>query len=241
MVRYSKKPKNAAKSVKSRGSYLRVHFKNTHEAAAAVAGWKLSKALAYLDAVKDHKRCIPFRHFAGKVGRTAQAKEFGTTRGRWPVKSVEFIYGLLKNAESNAEVKGLDPTRLVIKHIQVNQAPKQRRRTYRAHGRINPYMSSPCHIEIILTEYPGKVEKDKTATKSKKAAKEGVSDAAAAKSTAAKKAPTKKRKALDLTRRSAAKLRVFRRSVISQSSKVKKIKAARKAKKTTVAAPAEKK
>ena len=23
-----------------------------------------------------------------------------------------------------------------------------RRRTYRAHGRINPYMSSPCHIEV---------------------------------------------------------------------------------------------
>lgn len=27
-----------------------------------------------------------------------------------------------------------------------------RRRTYRAHGRINPYMSSPCHIEVILSE-----------------------------------------------------------------------------------------
>ena len=25
-----------------------------------------------------------------------------------------------------------------------------RRRTYRAHGRINPYMSSPCHIEVTL-------------------------------------------------------------------------------------------
>ena len=26
------------------------------------------------------------------------------------------------------------------------------RRTYRAHGRINAYMSSPCHIELILAE-----------------------------------------------------------------------------------------
>ena len=25
-------------------------------------------------------------------------------------------------------------------------------RTYRAHGQINPYMSSPCHTEMILTE-----------------------------------------------------------------------------------------
>merc|ERR1712198_440367 len=39
-----------------------------------------------------------------------------------------------------------------IEHIQVNRAPKMRRRTYRAHGRINPYMSSPCHIEICLVE-----------------------------------------------------------------------------------------
>ena len=48
---------------------------------------------------------------------------------------------------------------LVVKHIQVNQAPKQRRRTYRAHGRINAYMASPCHIEIIV------VEKDEPVTK----------------------------------------------------------------------------
>lgn len=59
---------------------------------------------------------------------------------------------LLKNAESNAEHKGLDADHLVIDHIQVNRAPYMRRRTYRAHGRINPYMSSPCHIEVCLVE-----------------------------------------------------------------------------------------
>lgn len=36
--------------------------------------------------------------------------------------------------------------------LQTNQAQKQRRRTYRAHGRINPYMCSPCHIELTLIE-----------------------------------------------------------------------------------------
>ena len=80
---------------------------------------------------------IPFRRFAGGIGRTAQGKEFGVSRARWPVKSVEFVLGLLKNAEANAEVKSLDKEKLIIKHIQVNQAPKQRRRTFRAHGRIN--------------------------------------------------------------------------------------------------------
>ena len=35
------------------------------------------------------------------------------------------------------QVKGLDVDTLYVSHIQVNQAQKQRRRTYRAHGRIN--------------------------------------------------------------------------------------------------------
>lgn len=58
------------------------------------------------------------------------------SRARWPVKSAEFLLQLLKNAESNADSKGLDTGNLIVKHIQVNQAPKQRRRTYRAHGRV---------------------------------------------------------------------------------------------------------
>lgn len=75
--------------------------------------------------------------------------------------------------------------RLVIDHIQVNRAPCLRRRTYRAHGRINrkyishmfvivlvfvsyftqislyftAYMSSPCHIEVVLTEKEDVVSK----------------------------------------------------------------------------------
>jgi large subunit ribosomal protein L17e len=64
----------------------------------------LSKAYAYLNNVTEHKQVIPFRKFNGGVGRASQAKEFGTTQGRWPVKSVKFVTDLLKNAESNAEV-----------------------------------------------------------------------------------------------------------------------------------------
>ena len=35
-----------------------------------------------------------------------------------------------------------------IRHVQVNRAAKGRRRTYRAHGRVTPYLSSPFHIEV---------------------------------------------------------------------------------------------
>lgn len=63
-------------------------------------------------------------------------KQFGVTRARWPTKSADFVLGLLRNAEANADLKALDTSKLVVSHIQVNQAPKQRRRTYRAHGRV---------------------------------------------------------------------------------------------------------
>lgn len=63
-------------------------------------------------------------------------KQFGVSKARWPVKSAEFLIDLLKNAEANADTKGLDTSNLVIQRIQVNQAPKGRRRTYRAHGRV---------------------------------------------------------------------------------------------------------
>merc|ERR1712141_310678 len=152
MTRYSLDPENATKSAKAMGSHLRVHFKNTRETAQAIKRMHLRRAVKYLKNVVDKKECIPFRRYNGGVGRCAQAKAFGATQGRWPQKSAEFLLQLLKNAESNAEYKGLDTDHLVIEHIQVNRAPKMRRRTYRAHGRINPYMSSPCHIEVILGE-----------------------------------------------------------------------------------------
>merc|ERR1712153_162866 len=107
----------------------------------AIKGLSLERAKSYMEDVMEKKRAIPFR------------------QARWPKKSCEFILGLLKNAEANAEMKDLETDKLFITHIQVNRAVQQRRRTYRAHGRINPYMSSPCHIEMILSQRETNVKK----------------------------------------------------------------------------------
>ncbi|NXQ33844.1 RL17 protein, partial [Alaudala cheleensis] len=116
----------------------------------------ICKATKYLKDITLKKQCVPFRHYNRGVSRCAQLrfkmKMWEECCGCWPKKSAAFLLHMLKNAESNAELKGLDVDSLVIEHIQVNKAPKMHRRTYRAHGRINPYMSSPCHIEMILTE-----------------------------------------------------------------------------------------
>jgi large subunit ribosomal protein L17e len=91
-----------------------------------------------------------------------KGKAFGVSKARWPVKSAEFLLSLLKNAEANADTKGLDTSNLIVKHIQVNQAPKQRRRTYRAHGRVsqsmailisevstNNFQDQPLHVQPL--------------------------------------------------------------------------------------------
>lgn len=137
----------------------------------------LKRSKTYLQNVILKKDAIPFRRFSGGVGRKAMAKNYaGTTQVRFPRKSAEFLLSLLKNAEANAEQNGLDLDLLTVEHIQVQQAPKRRRRTYRAHGRINPYMSSPCHIEVILVEKEdAAVPKPKEVAADDKAGKKKVS------------------------------------------------------------------
>ncbi|KAI8489210.1 PREDICTED: 60S ribosomal protein L17-like [Branchiostoma belcheri] len=177
MTRYSLDPENATKSCKARGSNLRVHFKNTRETANAIKGMHIRKATRFLKDVTAKKQIVPFRRYNGGVGRKAQCKAWRWTQGRWPKKSAEFLLQLLKNAESNAEFKGLDVDSLMVEHIQVNRAAKMRRRTYRAHGRINPYMSSPCHIEMILSEQETVIAKSEDEVSKKKVSKKKLARA----------------------------------------------------------------
>jgi len=136
--------------VKARIRNARVHKKNTRECAHAIKGMTLTRAKQFLKHVMQHQEIVPFRRHTGGIGRHAQCKGLGVSTGRWPEKSCKFLLELLRNAEANAEFKGLDTDKLLLKHIAVNGAAKTRRRTYRAHGRINPYMCSPSHIEVVL-------------------------------------------------------------------------------------------
>ena len=106
MVAYAREGE-VTKSCKARGSDLRVHFKNMRETAMAIKNMEFNAAKKYLEDVIAMRRCIVFRRFCGGVGRTAQAKNEGSTngQGRWPKKSAEMLLGILKNAESNAEVR----------------------------------------------------------------------------------------------------------------------------------------
>ena len=103
MVHYSLDPENPTKSCKSRGSNLRVHFKNTRETTQAVKGMHIQKATKYLKNVMLQKQCVPFRCYSGGV-RCAQARQWGWMQGLWPKMRAEFLLYMLNNAESSAEL-----------------------------------------------------------------------------------------------------------------------------------------
>lgn len=105
-----------------------------------------------------HRRCVPYTTYYGGIGRTGQAAEFGKTLGRWPEKSVRVVLGLVNNLEANANAKNLK--NLTIDHVQVDRAAKGRRRTYRAHGRIGPYLSCQAHLQLFATERAVDVKKE---------------------------------------------------------------------------------
>jgi ribosomal protein uL22 len=69
----------------------------------------------------------------------------------WPQKATRTFLDLLRNVESNASSKGLEVEKLVITHVNANQAPKMRRRTYRAHGRINGKSYLSLHFLSFLS------------------------------------------------------------------------------------------
>jgi large subunit ribosomal protein L22 len=110
----------------------------------------LDKAIDLLEKVIEEKAWIPYRRHKKKRGHHSGMKKWPS--GGHPVKASEHILGILRNAEANADTKGLDIDRLRIIH-----AATQRGRTYkkyieRAFGRSTPYFENTSHVEIVLEE-----------------------------------------------------------------------------------------
>ena len=105
MVRYLFDPETPSKSCKSRWSNLHVHFKKTHETAQAIMGVHIRKATKYLTHVTLKKQYVPFHRYNGEVSRWAQAKHWSWTQSWWSKKSAKVLLHVVKNTESNAELK----------------------------------------------------------------------------------------------------------------------------------------
>lgn len=132
------------------GRDLRISFKHAVEICNCIRGMKLEDAKRFLEDVIAMKRPVPFRRFHGKVAHRRQLQ--GWPAGRFPVKAAKAILEVLKNAEANAEYKGLDTSRLWVVHAAAHKGGKIRKYIPRAFGRSTPYFQDLVHVEIGLEE-----------------------------------------------------------------------------------------
>ncbi len=147
---YSVKDLDPDRTSLASGRDLRVSFKKMVELCAAIRGLKLDEAIKLLEDVIAKKRMIPFRRFRRK--RAHHGSVNGHPAGGYPVKAAKELLKVLRNAENNAENKGLDTSRLYVKHAAAQKGMKIRKYIPRAFGRATPYFQELCHVEVALEE-----------------------------------------------------------------------------------------
>jgi large subunit ribosomal protein L22 len=149
-INYAFTDDDKAKTAKALGRSLKISPKHAVEICNKIRGMKVEKAEAYLEDVIEMKTAVPFKRHNKKVGHRRGIGGWPT--GRYPVKAAKQILDILKNAEANAEYKGLDTENLKIMHISSHKGYVIRGWTPRAFGRASPFNTPTTHVQIILGE-----------------------------------------------------------------------------------------
>jgi len=125
-----------------RGRALPISPKMSVALCKEIKGKNLQKAKKILEEVIALKKPLPFKRFNQDL-----AHKPGMAAARYPVKSSQYILGLLHSLEKNAENKGLDTQNLKITSALANIAQK------RWHtGRQRRTKIKSAHLEIKVIE-----------------------------------------------------------------------------------------
>ena len=135
-------------SSKAMGSELHISPKRSRELCKAVKGMKTKAAKRYLEDVVILKQAVPFGRHNDSLGH----KKGPMAAGRYPVKVATEMLKLLKNAESNAEYKGLNPDHMYIAHAAMKRGRVIHGMRPRARGRASPKNTETVNIELIISE-----------------------------------------------------------------------------------------
>ena len=153
---------NKEHMAKVSGNALPISTKQSIEVCNFIRSKGLNKAKDILNRVVDMEVAVPFKRFNGDTGHKK-----GIGPGKFPVRTSEEIVKLLESVEANAQFKGLDTGKLVIKHICANKAAKSWH-----YGRQRRRKMKRTNIDIIVEERKGdgkkKVEAKDQADKVKK-------------------------------------------------------------------------
>ncbi|TXT53739.1 MAG: 50S ribosomal protein L22 [Candidatus Thorarchaeota archaeon] len=132
------------------GRNMRCSPKFSREVCKAIKGMMLDKAIDYLEAVIEEKAWVPYRRHKKKRGHHSGMKKWPS--GGHPVKPAQMILKIVRNAEANADNKGLDIDRLRVMHAAAHRGRTYKAFIERAFGRSSPYFENTTHVEIVLEE-----------------------------------------------------------------------------------------
>ena len=149
-INYAFTDDDKSKTAKALGRSLKISPKHAVEICNRIRGKKVEKAEAYLEDVIEMKTAVPFKRHNKKVGHRRGIGGWPT--GRYPVKAAKQILDILKNAEANAEYKGLDTENLKIMHISSHRGYVIRGWTPRAFGRASPFNTPTTHVQVVIGE-----------------------------------------------------------------------------------------
>ena len=137
-------------SAKALGREVRVSPRHTGEVCRAIKGMNVEKAKNYLEEVISKKRPVPYIRYNKKVPHRKGLQ--GHDAGRYPVKAAKVVLEVLKNAEANANYKGMDIGKLKIYHASAQRGLVIPGFIPRAFGRASPSNTPTTNIEIVVKE-----------------------------------------------------------------------------------------
>ncbi|VVB93334.1 50S ribosomal protein L22 [uncultured archaeon] len=143
-LNYSIEPE-PEKTSKALGKELHISKKHAHEIASAIKGMKLNKARGFLENVSELKQAVPYKRYTRNIPHRK-----GMCTGRYPQKAAKEFLKVLKNAESNATYKGLDPENMKITHVATKTGHTYMGQFRRAQGRASPKNHETVSVEMIL-------------------------------------------------------------------------------------------
>ena len=146
-------PYDEKKMARALGVALPISTKKAVELCTFVKGRELATAVRLLEDVMEEKIAIPVRRY-GKGG--TGHKPGGVGPGKYPKKVCVQVIKLLKQAQANAKVKGLDSTKLVVSSILANKGALSWH-----FGRQRGRRMKRTHVEVVVTESPAAVGEKK--------------------------------------------------------------------------------
>ncbi|HHI04079.1 MAG TPA: 50S ribosomal protein L22 [Candidatus Woesearchaeota archaeon] len=127
---------------KAYGLNLSISTKKSVEICNNIRGKNLEMAKQILEKAISKEKPIVMKRY---IKDSAHKK--GMATGKYPVKAATAILKILKNAESNAQSKGLSTKDMIVYHIAAHKASTPWR-----YGRQRRRKMKRSHIEVVLLE-----------------------------------------------------------------------------------------